>query len=265
VPELGEVEYFRRQWDCGLGQRVRRVTAHAHSRVLRRVDAEALTRALTGATLLASESHGKQMFFRFSKGGWLGLHLGMTGRLRVEPPEFEAGRHDHLVLVQHRQALVFTDARQFGRVLFHSGAEAPAWWSQRAVAVTSSAFTLVVMTNFLRRHARLPIKGALLLQAGFPGIGNWMADEVLWRARLSPQRRTARLNSQQLQRLWRALRFVSREALRRIGKDHSDPPQGWFFHQRWGPDGHCPRDGTPLQRGVVGGRTTAWCPQCQVT
>src|SRR5580658_10085375 len=98
MPELAEVDYYRKQWQCGLKQKILAVDLHANARILRGVDTNALRKTLTGSVLRGSETHGKQMFFRFSRNGWLGLHLGMTGELHVEPPGHAAGRHDHLVL-----------------------------------------------------------------------------------------------------------------------------------------------------------------------
>src|SRR5262245_19669585 len=144
----------------------------------------------------------------------------MTGELRVEPPGFRAGPHDHLVLRQKHHTLVFSDPRQFGRIRFHRGIEPPAWWRDLPPALTSSAFTLPRMRDYLARHARAPIKAVLLAQAGFPGVGNWMADEILWRSNLHPQRLTGRVGAGELAQLWRVVRFVCRNALRIVAKDY---------------------------------------------
>src|SRR4051812_27967006 len=112
MPELAEVEFFRRRWDAGIGKPILRVHLNAKKRVLRGVDAAALQRALTGAKLRGSEGHGKKMLFRFSREVWLGVHLGMTGKLSVEAADFTPDKHDHLVLFQRERALVFHDPRQ---------------------------------------------------------------------------------------------------------------------------------------------------------
>src|SRR5262249_549474 len=130
MPELAEVEYFRKRWDAGLGKRILAVKAHAAKRIFLGTDVRALTSTLPGARLVSSEAHGKRMGFRFSNGAWLGLHMGMTGELHTKGPDFQPGRHDHLVLYQKENALVFTDPRVFGRVLFYRGAGVPDWWSR---------------------------------------------------------------------------------------------------------------------------------------
>ena len=263
MPELAEVEYYRRQWDCGLGQRGIAVQLHASKRIFRGSDTRALRRVLTGARLVESSARGKQMMFRFSRDGWLGLHLGMSGTMRVEPAGFRAETHDHLVLQQAKRALVFRDPRLFGRVRFHVGKAEPGWWDGAAPEISSSAFSASFVSDFLRRHGRAPVKAVLLMQAGFPGIGNWMADEILWRAKITPALRCADLASAQLVALRRATRFVAREAIRIIARDFADPPKSWLIHQRWKRGGVCPAHKTPLARATVGGRTTAWCPECQ--
>lgn len=263
MPELAEVEYYRQRWDPGLGTLIQSVRLRPGKRVFRGLDARGLVTALPGSTLLRSEAHGKQMLFQFSEDLWLGLHLGMTGELRLEEGAFLPGKHDHLVLYTPGHALVFTDPRQFGRVRFHRGAGRPSWWSDLPAPLTSTEFTVGRMQGFLKRHSKLALKAALLLQNGFPGLGNWMVDEILWRAGLHPRTPAGRLRPAQARSLWRTIRFVCRQALKSVARGYSALPTGWLFHERWGRQGRCPRHGLRLTRETVGGRTTAWCRGCQ--
>ena len=262
MPELAEVEYYRRKWDAGLGGKILAVQLHAQKRVFRGTDPRELRLELIGTRLRQSVARGKQMLFRFSGDNFLGLHLGMSGTLRIEPPNYRAQKHDHLVLRQRERTLVFRDPRQFGRVRFHHGKTDAPWWSTTP-EIMSKRFDNKYVADFLQRHGRAPIKAVVLLQAGFPGIGNWMADEILWRAKILPSQPAGKLLPNERSALRRATRFVSREALRIIGYDNSDLPDSWLIHQRWKPDGVCPRHHTRLQRATIGGRTTAWCPRCQ--
>jgi formamidopyrimidine-DNA glycosylase len=159
MPELAEVEYFRRQWDSGVGSRVIGVAAHSGKRVFRGSDVAALEKALTGAKLLGSEGNGKQMLFRFSRGASLGIHLGMSGRLRVESAGMKPDAHDHLVLLQKDRSLIYSDPRMFGRVRFALGKGVPQWWRNLPPAVISSAFTLALLRERLARGAAFTGQG----------------------------------------------------------------------------------------------------------
>ena len=263
MPELAEVEWYRKKWDVGRGDKIIAIGLHPRKRVFRGTDTRALERQLMDEELLDSSARGKRMLFQFSGHNWLGLHLGMTGTLRVESANFVPGKHDHLVLRQPERTLVFRDSRQFGRVRFHHGGKEPEWWRSDVPEIISQGFDRGFLNRFLDRHRKAPIKAVLLMQAGFSGIGNWMADEILWRAKILPSRRAARLNEKQRVALLRETKFVVRKSLETLGRDYSDPPRGWLIHQRWKSDGICPRHRTPLRRATIGGRTTAWCPKCQ--
>src|SRR6185503_11945657 len=148
-------------------------------------------------------------------------------------------------------------------IRFHQGTEPPVWWRDLPPPLTSTAFKVPRLRDYLRRHARAPLKAVLLAQDGFPGVGNWMADEILWRARLHPARRAGRVGEEELMRLWRAVRFVCRGALRIVAPNYADPPASWLFRHRWEAQGRCPKHRVLLERATIGGRTTAWCARCQ--
>lgn len=272
MPELAEVEFFRNRWDqAAAGQRINAVELHPHAKVFRGSDPAAIARAATGARLLSSESAAKQMLFRLSGNAWLGIHLGMSGELFVRAPDYRPTRHDHLALVTRKHTLVFTDPRMFGRVQFHGGPKPPDWWTKIAPAILSREFTADAVAAFLRRRARAPIKAVLLMQERFPGIGNWMADEILWRAAIHPKRPAGSLTPAETNTLWRECRRVSRQALDAIaGRGDDLPadlnvniPETWLFRHRWRAGGRCPKTGVVLLREIVGGRTTCWSPARQ--
>lgn len=271
MPELAEVEFYRKRWRAGHGARVLTVRLQAGKKVFRDCQPGPLKRKLTGARLLDSATSAKQLLFRFSGNCWLGIHLGMSGELRVEPAGYRPARHDHLILGQKQRQLVFSDPRMFGGVRFHVGPAAPAWWTRIAPAILAPAFTVAAVTAFLHRHRRAPLKAVLLLQERFPGIGNWMADEILWRAALHPARPAGSLTSREIRTLHRECRRVCRLALDTIAGrgDYVPPdlnhhiPESWLFRHRWEDSGRCPRTKKPLQRAEIGGRTTCWSPARQ--
>lgn len=263
MPELAEVDYFRKQWDPGLDQTIVRVTAHPWTRLYRDCDTDRLVIALPGSRLIASEVHGKQMLFRTNKQGWLGIHLGMTGELSyTEDSEFD-DRYAHLVLQTKKGWLVFNDPRQFGRVRFEVSSAAPVWWSGLPPQVLSTEFSFKYMVSFLDRRKGSPLKPLLLMQDLFPGVGNWMADEILWRARLAPTRRVQSLTSGEKKMLYDKVRWICKRALEIVGDDWGDFPDSWLFNHRWKDGGVCPKTKKPLKRETVGGRTTCWSPSWQ--
>jgi formamidopyrimidine-DNA glycosylase len=271
VPELAEVEFYRRRWAAGDGERVLEIELHPGARVFRQCDPRALARALKGATLRSSTAAAKQMLFRFGADKWLGVHLGMSGELQVESPDYAGRKHDHLVLRQRSRSLVFTDPRMFGAVLWHQGTKPPEWWTEIAPAIDSREFTPAAVAQFLQRRRRTSIKAVLLMQERFPGVGNWMADEILWRSRVAPQRTAGALSAKEIRALHRECRRVARDALRVIaGVGGQLPPdlnvhipRTWLFNHRWRKGGHCPRCKGALAHAEIGGRTSCWCPRCQ--
>jgi formamidopyrimidine-DNA glycosylase len=263
MPELAEVEWYRKQWDAGRGEVIVDLSLHARKRVFRGTNTREVREGLSGEKLLSSTARGKRMLFRFSGDNWLGIHLGMTGKMHVAPTNFRPSKHDHLVLYQRQRALVFTDSRQFGRVRFHHGSDEPDWWKSDVPEIISPQFDRKFLDQFLDRHRKAPIKAVLLMQNGFSGIGNWMADEILWRAKILPSKRTGKLSVAEKRLLFRETKFVVKKSLVTLGRDFSDPPRNWLIHQRWKRDGICPRHRTPLRHAIIGGRTTAWCPKCQ--
>ena len=159
----------------------------------------------------------------------------------------------------------------FGGVRFAAGPTPPAWWTRIAPAILSQAFTVEAVAAFLGRRGRAPVKAVLLMQERFPGIGNWMADEILWRAGIHPARHAGSLSVHEIKSLHRECRFVCRGALRyNAGVGGQMPPElnafmpnSWLFNHRWTDGGRCPRTKKPLVRAEVGGRTTCWSPARQ--
>jgi formamidopyrimidine-DNA glycosylase len=275
MPELAEAEFYRKRWhQAALGSRIKAALVHPRAKVFRGTKASRLIGALKAARFLGSEAAAKQILFRFSGPAgriWLGVHLGMSGELFATPSNHSPQKHDHLVLHLARTTLVFRDPRMFGRVQFHLGAKPPAWWARIAPPMLSPAFTFNTVAAFMCRRSRAPIKAVLLMQEQFPGVGNWMADEILWRAAIHPRRAAGSLRPPEVRTLWRECRRVARLALDTIaGRDDDLPPDlnvriphSWLFRHRWEDGGRCPKTGVRLVREEIGGRTSCWSPARQ--
>ncbi len=246
MPELPEAERARQTLESALGRRIIGVDDR-DAYVCRPHAPGELADALTGHTLITAHRRGKFMWLETEDGPVLGLHLGMAGRIVVDPED--VSRWDRFAVeFDDGGRLVLRDKRRLGRAVLnpdfsHVGPD--------AAEVSREEFRRLI------GRGRSPIKARLLDQRAISGVGNLLADQILWQARISPRRRVSDLSTEDLDRLRRELRAAVRSAIRRGGA-HT----GRFIQSR-GPDGTCPRDGSPLERGKVGGRTTFWCPVCQ--
>ena len=175
MPELAEVEYFRRRWQPGVGRKVAKVFLNPKARIGRGLDVKAMSKALTGTKLIESFAAAKQMAFCFSGNVWLGVHLGMTGRLEAGDADREPTPYDHFKLTMTGgKELAFVDPRQFGRIQFWQGVGVPPWWEKIPPAILSPEFTVGVVEVFLRRRARTAIKVLV-----YDGQGFWMCHKRL--------------------------------------------------------------------------------------
>ncbi|MCC5808072.1 MAG: Fpg/Nei family DNA glycosylase [Opitutales bacterium] len=263
MPELAEVEYYRRQWLPALGETVSRTHIRPSARVFRNTAPDRIPAAVEGHDFREALAHGKQMLFRFGDDAWLLIRLGMAGKLERGDPAMVPAKHDHLVLFTAKHALAFNDYRMFGSTTLVESAKLPDFWRNLPPMPHEPGFTRDHVGTFLRRRAKAPVKAVLLIQERFPGIGNWMADEVLWRARIHPAYPAGRILGRKLSDLHRSLREVTEDALRVIAPDWSDPPDDWLFNHRWRDGGTCPATGKPLRRETIGGRTTCYSPAHQ--
>ncbi len=277
MPELAEVHWFARRWSAGLGATVTAVRLRERERVFREGDAAALATGLVGRRPERVLTAGKLAAFAFSGEAMLLVHLGMTGRLFTKdardaqpgwaretasrPPD---PAHDLLEIdCDNGVTLVYNDSRRFGLVTFHPGPGLPERWLRRPPEILSDAFDAAHLNRALDSGARRAIKTVLLDQDRFPGIGNWMADETLWRAAINPHTPAGALSPDARARLLLALRSTCADALRVIGEAWGEPPDSWLFNHRWRSGGVCPATGQPLRYERIGGRTTCWSPARQ--
>ena len=166
------------------------------------------------------------MLFELDQRLWLGVHLGMTGSLLIRPSEADLEKHDHLALETRVGWLVFNDPRQFGRIeKFRKRYFARILRKAYLLSQTRINSISGISGCLLRGGTKQPLKSMLLDQSCFPGVGNWMADEILWQSRIRPQRSITALGEKELKELFRAVKRVSRVAMARIASDFSDPPQ----------------------------------------
>ncbi|BBC94704.1 Fpg/Nei family DNA glycosylase [Streptomyces griseofuscus] len=258
MPELADVEGFRRLLDsCARGRVVRRVDVR-DTGVLHGIGARGLRDALKGRRFAEPERRGKWLLAR-TDGPTLLLHFGMTGLLLCADPDDPVEPHDRVLFTlddDHR--LHYRDQRKLrGLWLAHDESEVDRLLARQgpdALTVTRDDLAAALAT----RRGRL--KTTLTDQSVLAGLGNLLADEILWRARLRPDRRARDLTPAELRRLHTQMRRTLRSAL---PTGRVPPRASWLTGHRDDPDPACPRCGTPLRRTRLGGRGTVWCPRCQ--
>jgi formamidopyrimidine-DNA glycosylase len=258
VPELPDVERFRRFFALhATGQAVLSVEA-LDPAIVRNATPKALDQALRGHRFDEPRRHGKWLLAG-TDGPVLLLHFGMTGDLIWSGDEPERHRHDRLILHLDEGELRYRDLRRFGG----------AWLALGAADVATVTGPLgpdaldVSREEFLRLLERRGggLKAALMDQSLIAGVGNLIADEVLWQARLHPRVRIQDLDVAARRRLFQTMHRVLRRAV-----DHADDlgrERRWLNFVRGLPGATCPRCRTPLERTVAAGRTTYFCPTCQ--
>jgi formamidopyrimidine-DNA glycosylase len=248
MPELPEAERARQVLETAVGRTIVAVEDE-DGYVCRPHPAGEIAGALAGHRLSSAHRRGKFLWLETDDGPTLGLHLGMAGRIVVDEDAAQPSKWDRFALrFSDGSRMALRDPRRLGRAVLnpdfsHVGPD--------AADVSREDFRRLVGTGDTSLKARL------LNQRAISGIGNLLADQVLWQAKLSPGRRTSTLATEELDRLRREIRAAVRSAVR-LGGAHT----GNFIKARRA-DGRCPRCGVGLHRDHVGGRTTYWCPNCQ--
>ncbi len=265
MPELPDVEGFRRVLDRTRSSRIEAVQIR-DAGVLRDVSAPKLRRTLRGHAFGTPRRHGKWLIapvrqpkrrHRKAEPSLL-FHFGMTGALHWFTGDAEPlHQHDRIVVRTDRGELRYRDMRKLQGV--------------RLAADDTDVETLlrdagpdaadVSFEDFVQRLQRKrQLKPALMDQSVLSGLGNLLVDEILWRARIHPERPMAELSRSEYRRIHRSMRTVLRQS---IPTGRVPPRPSWLTGRRDDQDAQCPRCGTKLRHTRVGGRHTAWCPQCQ--
>jgi formamidopyrimidine-DNA glycosylase len=258
LPEILEVESARQLIEArALHRTIERVHAPDAWFLKRGLTARAARSALTGRQLIAARRRGKLILVDTDGGGpVLGLHLGMSGRAIVDgeaagdPLIYASNR---AVSAWHRFGLRFADGgslylrdpRRLGAVELDP--------DEDRLGPDAYEVTFPYLRSVLAR-SRAPVKAVLMDQSRIAGLGNLLCDEVLWRAGVDPARLASTLDDADVRRLSRAIRDTLRILGRRGGSHTGD-----LTSQRE-PGAHCTRDGAPLLRRTIGGRTTFSCP-----
>jgi formamidopyrimidine-DNA glycosylase len=260
VPEGVEIELYRRAVEPVVGRTVATVDAGDDWFLKGGVTAREVTDAVVGQRVERARRKGKLLVLDLSNGVRLGLRFGMTGRPMVDEAmaidDLEYASNDYrpewdrfALTFEEGGGLKLQDPRRLGGVELDP--------DEDALGVDAFEATL----GALRRRVLVgdvAIKARLMDQSRLAGVGNLIADEVLWRAGIDPTRAAGSLSEAEQRRLVRHLRKVVHDLLTQ-GGSHTGRLQS---HRVRG--GRCPKDGTELDRRQVGGRTTYSCPAHQL-
>jgi len=256
MPELIEIEYYRRLAERALDRAVDSVDAPDAWFLKRGLTAAIVTDALLGRQFVGARRIGKLLLLDMDDGAVLGLRFGMTGRLVVDD---RAGVDELQYASSRREAawdrfavrfadggdLRINDARRLGGVELDPDEDRP--------GTDAASITVAQLSAALDRSAA-PLKARLMDQHRVAGLGNLLVDEVLWRSGLDPARPAGSLEPAERKRLHRHLRRTVDDLLA-SGGSHLGRLQVARVR-----GGRCPKDGAELQRRTVGGRTTYSCP-----
>jgi formamidopyrimidine-DNA glycosylase len=275
VPELPEVETVRRALAPVLeGRRLDRVRID-DVRLTLPLDPAGVARRLKGERVAEVDRRGKYLMLRFESGRVLLVHLRMTGSFRHSGN----GKLDDdpyrraLAQLDDGSRLAYRDVRRFGTWLLLEPDEVEPYLAKRlGPEPFDAAFTPRDLAARLARRS-VAVKTAVLDQRTVAGVGNIYADEALWRARIHPLREARSLDAGEVRALHRAIRRALELGIARQGSTLTNYAQpngqpGRMQHEFkvYGRAGEpCDRCGTPIERIVVGGRGTSYCPMCQVS
>ncbi len=288
MPELPEVETVCRQLEPEIeGRRIERLEV-LDERWCRPVPPSELEAAVGGATIEGLGRRGKHLLLELDGGRTLVMHLRMTGNLvlvegedRLDPSEgmrlYEGERSTserHLrarFALDDGRELWFTDPRRFGEAFLIDDVGLEARFERLGVEPFSAEFTPEALAG-MSTGRTAPLKAFLLDQSRIAGVGNIYADEALFRARLHPLSPAGSMRPEHHAALRDAVVAALEAGIDRGGASIDDYRDGrgekgtmqdeFLVHTREGEP--CPSCGEPIARIVVSGRSTYYCPHCQV-
>jgi formamidopyrimidine-DNA glycosylase len=261
VPEILEVESYRQLADRVVGATIKRGWAD-HYLAKKLSSPSAWARAVKSLTVTGTDRRGKLLLME-TNGPTLGVRFGMTGVLLLDgdagleglfygPHEYQSKWLRGGLEFDDGRKLVVHDPRRMARFEIDPNLDE---LGPDALSLTRKQFDQLVRVE---RGEGPAIKARLLDQSRVAGVGNLLADEMLYRASIDPRTPSGRLSSDEKDRLFRSFRQTMSTLRRRGGSHLGDHMDARF------PGGLCPRDGGAMVIATIGGRTTYWCSTHQI-
>jgi len=277
MPELPEVETIRRDLEKEtLGKRVKTVDVTGLRSIRRHASKKQFTSRVEGQKFDAVSRRGKNLMIDIGE-DLLVVHLGMSGQLLKAAPKDPAIKHTHVVITFTQGGqLRYVDTRTFGELYVVSkeniATEAPELVELGFDPIEDVMSWQDFATKLVRKQAQL--KSVLMDQKFVAGIGNIYSDEILWEAGLRYDRPSHTLSIQEVRRLYRAMGEVLNEAIKQRGSSLADETYRDLYgaiggyqllHNVYARDGQpCKRCRHAIGKAKYAGRSTFYCPSCQV-
>ncbi|KAL0010756.1 hypothetical protein SO802_005864 [Lithocarpus litseifolius] len=275
MPELPEVEAARRAVEehC-LGKKIKKAIIANDTKVIDSVSASDFEAALLGKTLISAHRKGKNLWLHLDSPPFPSFQFGMSGAIYIkgvavtkykrsavnDTDEWPSKYSKFFIELDDGLELSFTDKRRFAKVRLLKDPAAVSPISELGPDALLEPMTVDEFTESLSKK-KIAIKALLLDQSYIAGIGNWIADEVLYQARIHPLQSSASMSKENCATLHKCIKEVIEKAIE-VGADSSQFPKNWIFHSREKKSGAFV-DGKKIDFINAGGRTTAYVPELQ--
>ncbi|KAF5466792.1 hypothetical protein F2P56_016688 [Juglans regia] len=275
MPELPEVEAARRavEENC-LGKKIKKAVIANDPKVVDGVTPSDFEAALLGKTVIAAHRKGKNLWLQLDSPPFPSFQFGMAGAIYIkgvavttykrsavkDTDDWPSKYSKFFVELDDGLELSFTDKRRFAKVRFLPDPAAVPPISELGPDALLEPMTIDEFIDSLSKK-KTAIKALLLDQSYMAGIGNWIADEVLYQARIHPLQIAASLSKENCATLHKCINEVIEKAIQ-VGADSSQFPKNWIFHSRE-KKSKASVDGKKIDFINAGGRTTAYVPELQ--
>jgi formamidopyrimidine-DNA glycosylase len=268
MPELPEVESFRNYLEKHALNKVIKEAEAANPYMLQDVSKKELEAVLKGNAFVSTHRHGKFLFVKLKKGGYLMMHFGMTGYFE----SYEAGEKVPyfalLLTFPGGEKFAFVDRRKLGKVSLLEDVEA--FIQKRGYGTDALKITQKQFLEALKPR-RTAIKTALMAQNIIAGVGNEFSDEILFQAGIHPESKASALSQKQLILIFKEMQKILKKAVK--ADADRDKLREYFFLDNRKAGLPCPSrspsaDGQAGCKGrtvlkTIGGRSSYFCPSCQ--
>jgi formamidopyrimidine-DNA glycosylase len=257
MPELPDVEVFRKYWEKHAQNKKITDIQYGADRVIKS-SPSVISRFFKGTAFIKTKRVGKHLFAGNDDGKWLRFHFGMTGYFDSgqKGDEFEYGQ---LVFTfQDDSVVAYINKRKLGNVKIVD--DPGEYVKEEKLGPDAMDLSLDDFRNIISEKSGT-VKGTLMNQNTISGLGNVYTDEILYQARIHPEKNTGDLDDDQIKEIHKIMLRVIKTAIRNEAQPDSFPDHYLTGHRKEGAP--CPACGGKIEKITVSGRSTYFCPSCQ--